>query len=709
VGEAVAVATIGDRLRELRAATFTGRAAELELFASALDGPEPAFSVLYVHGPGGVGKTSLRRELARLAEDRSVDVISIDLRAVPPTATAFEEACRLELGATGAAALHEVLDDDHRRVLLVDSLERAPTLETWLRDELLPRLPARTVAVLLSRNRPADQWRADEGWRSLLRVISLRNLEPAEALTYLDHHRLPKTERDRALQLTHGHPLALSLWVDVMSRRPERTSVPRALEDVPDLVTALLERFLDEVPSPRHRAALGVLAQARVTNEALLADVLADVIDDAPDLDARGLFAWLHRLSFVDDHPHGVVPHDLARDVLDADLRRRDPVLHLDLHRRIRTHLLGAVEWCAEPVPQQAVADVVFLHRASSAAKRFLDLSELGSSWPERLAPEEHRAVLDMLEAHQGAEQASHAERWMARQPDAFVALRGDDGELLGAAAFLHLQRADPTDLRADPGTAAMWEHATRHAPPRPGEEVTAVRLYVDREHGQSFASRAFNALNMHHTVHMLGQRRRAWQYIGALLDHEDLDTLFGYIGFDRLVEHAYEVGGHRYALFARDWRRQGLSAWLEVQAQRELGEPGPVQDLRQPPLLVLSQVEFAAAVREALRDLHRPAGLAASPLLRSRLTHDEDPDPGPDTLRELLLAAVAAVGEDPRQERPHRALERTFVRPAATQELAAEVLGLPFSTYRRHLARGIEAVATWLWERELHGPEGIR
>jgi hypothetical protein len=38
---------------------------------------------------------------------------------------------------------------------------------------------------------------------------------------------------------------------------------------------------------------------------------------------------------------------------------------------------------------------------------------------------------------------------------------------------------------------------------------------------------------------------------------------------------------------------------------------------------------------------------------------------------------------------------------------LAAELLGLPFSTYRYHLAGGIARVTESLWQRELHGPEG--
>ena len=41
------------------------------------------------------------------------------------------------------------------------------------------------------------------------------------------------------------------------------------------------------------------------------------------------------------------------------------------------------------------------------------------------------------------------------------------------------------------------------------------------------------------------------------------------------------------------------------------------------------------------------------------------------------------------------------------TQEAAAERLGLPFTTYRRHLGAGIERVCEELWHRELYGAGG--
>ena len=74
-----------------------------------------------------------------------------------------------------------------------------------------------------------------------------------------------------------------------------------------------------------------------------------------------------------------------------------------------------------------------------------------------------------------------------------------------------------------------------------------------------------------------------------------------------------------------------------------------------------------------------------------------------PEALRELLYEALDALRAEPRGEKLARALERTYLRPAPTQEAAAELLGLPFSTYRGHLTRGLDRVADWLWRRELY------
>ncbi|MFC7100883.1 hypothetical protein ACFQQB_10685 [Nonomuraea rubra] len=120
--------------------------------------------------------------------------------------------------------------------------------------------------------------------------------------------------------------------------------------------------------------------------------------------------------------------------------------------------------------------------------------------------------------------------------------------------------------------------------------------------------------------------------------------------------------------------------------------------------LAVLSQEEFSEAVRQALRHLARPGALAGSPLTRTRLVAEHPGGDPAEALRELLEGTIEALDGDPRSAKLHRALTATFMGGAPTQELAAERLGLPFTTYRRHLTAGVEHVCQHLWQRELYG-----
>ena len=110
-------------------------------------------------------------------------------------------------------------------------------------------------------------------------------------------------------------------------------------------------------------------------------------------------------------------------------------------------------------------------------------------------------------------------------------------------------------------------------------------------------------------------------------------------------------------------------------------------------------------AVKAGLKGLKRADGLRGNPLLTSRLVQEQVRDSSEttaeDTLRKLLIEATNALNTGPKQQKYFRAVERTYLKPAPSQEAAAEMLDLPFSTFRRHLTRGVDAVAAWLWRRE--------
>jgi hypothetical protein len=440
-----------------------------------------------------------------------------------------------------------------------------------------------------------------------------------------------------------------------------------------------------------------------VTTEALLADVLGTA-------DAPALFVWLRGLSFIEQGPEGLFPHDLAREVLDADLRWRDPESFRDLHGRVLRHLVHRLQARTGHDQQRAYFDLLYLSRNNSLMRSQYDWESMGTAYAEPTAAEDLPAILAMVRRHEGEASACIAAHWLGRRPDAFLAFRGAGRQLVGFAAVLLLDEADPEDFAADPAVAAAWRFVRRHGPLRSGERLWYARFWMSRETYQDLA--AVNVIAAVGGIQWLTTPGLAWSF-PAVSDPDFFEANFAAIGFRRAHEADFEIGGRRYGVFAHDWRVEPPLAWIERKGLLEFTDatalaPAPPDPGASAPLMVLSQPDFEEAVRRALRDVARPAALAANPLLRSRVAAEHAGGaPTPATLRALLHAAAETLRANPRDEKLYRALLRTYLEPAATQELAAELLGLPFSTYRYHLAGGIARVVAWLWRRELHGPEG--
>ena len=685
--------TLGDLLAARRRRRFVGRTSEVELFQLALESPDPAFLLLHIHGPPGIGKSSLLDVLAGLAADKGAKVVRLDGRDLVPSPPAVLQALGvLEVPEEEGAIAG--LSDDGRLVVLFDTYERLSPLDNWVRTRLLPRLPATALTVVAGRTPLDSAWRADPAWRDLLRVVSLRNLSPEESRQYLQACGVDPDRQEQLVELAHGHPLGLSLLADVVVRGGEAAADPLT----PDLVGTLLQRFVEIVPSGLHRRALEVCAPARVTTEALLREVLG--LEDAHEL-----FTWLRELSFVESGPEGVFPHDLARDALEADPRWRDPEGYRRVFRGVRGHINGRLQTSRGEEQQRAIADAKYLFRRLPGVGSPVDWEAWGQQYPEPARPGDREPLLDLVLRWEGEASAAIAARWWERQPEGFFVVRGQDGVIGGFLALLDLTRASKQDIEADPGARAAWDFAMRHAAPRPTDMVTQSRFIVDREAYQG-PSATLNATPILTMQRYLGTPNLAWDFL-ALAEPERWDAYFAAADLPRAAGADFWVGGRRYGLFAHDFRQIPGDALLELVTERALAHDlTPSSPTVQPLLLVLSQPEFNDAARQALRDLRRPDLLSRNPLLRTRLVRDRagDEEPVAATLEALVGAAVETLREHPRDDKLWRAVERTYVRPAATQERAAAALGLPFSTYRRHLTLGVDRVVAWLWDQEVYG-----
>jgi hypothetical protein len=714
---------IADRLLSARERQMVGREAELVLFYSAIAAEEMPFLLLYLHGPSGIGKSTLLRAFQAGCHSRNIPVTLVDARNLEASPEMFVQALGAAMGlSAGEDAIATLGGSAERRVLLLDTYENLLPIDDWVRDVFIPQLSADTLIVVASTTPPPLSWRGDTGWHDLLCSSSLRNLSPEESITYLENRGIPAAYHQEALNFTHGFPLALSLLADMFVQRGESAvgdSVGFVPEAAPNVVQALLERFIDKVPSPAHRTALEISALVRLTTEALLQEMLSE------GEDAHELFQWLRGLSFMEASRQGLYPHDVAREALIADLRWRNRDRYAELHRRARAYYSRHIDEAQGLEQQGYLFDYIYLHRDNSIVRSAFDWQDNVALRTDALKESDIEPLVQQVERFEGAESAKLARYWLQAQPENVLVFRDHQPEPAGFLLQLAIHKATASERELDPAVAAAWRYLEKNAPLRPSEAAAHLRFWMAR--GTYHAISPVQSQIIVHVVrHYLTNRHLAFSFF-PVMDPVFWARMFAYAELQRQPEADYQIGEKQYGVYTQDWRTLPPTEWLARLAEKEIAA-GRLTDTpphpRREPLVVLSESDFEAAVRTALRSYSEPGTLSQNPLLRSRLVMERIPSvagsgtghtPGTEeatlarvsTLRSLLQEATESLQNHPRKTRGYRPVSLTYLRPGLSQERVSEMLDLPFSTYRRHLAEGIAEVTRYLWLKEIGEQEG--
>ncbi|MEV6303466.1 ATP-binding protein [Actinoplanes sp. NPDC051861] len=651
---------LGDVMDDVRWQGFVGRGEQVVAFDEALAGRSP-HRVLFVHGAGGVGKTTLLLHLRSRAQRAGRTAVYLDGSEMDPSPEGFVQA----VGAHTAP------------VLLVDGYEHLTPIDGWLRRDLVPTLPADGVVVIAGRNPPGAAWRSDLGWRGLVAVHMLVNLDDADSAALLERAGVAAPDREPIMRLGRGHPLALALLADATANNG---AVPRTLAEAPDLISALIASLVQEAPSDAHLAGLGTCAKVLLTTEDLLRRTVGD--------DAPRVWEWLRDRPFITVRPHGLTPHDLTRTVLDAEFERRFPDRYRELHRVIHDYVVTGLHNSAGTHRQLLAQQLAQLHRQGPFSTQFRAVAADGNTAVVPARPEELADAVELIGRHVGARSAELARGWFAERPAGGSVVRAEGG--IGGFCYHVLGPAGSTMENQDPIVREIHAHIARTAPLRPGEQVDISRFLLGRDGAQSDPYAVFTG-SISSIVEWCG-RPLAWAFIVSV-EPEFWGPFFDYLAFREVLEVTFD--GRRHVVYGNDWRRFPVGAWLELMYEREQsGGTGPPPDSMQLPA-PLGRAAFDTAVRAALPNLCRPDRLAGSRLVGTRLGAD------PAAVRTALRTAVGELAGLPRGDRLRAVLHRTYLSPAPTQEAAAEVLGLPFSTYRRHLAKAVDELVERLWARE--------
>jgi hypothetical protein len=664
------------QLRAARIRAFVGRESELAAFRAALAHRARAFTVLYLHGPGGIGKSTL---LLRFADETRRMGLPVSWVGPAPDHSTPDDAC-------------PAADPTDPPVILIDDFDHREQPERWLRNTLLPASPVGTVIVVASRRPPSVAWRADLGWNDILLPLAVGPLSPAESTKMLRAQDVPDEHQESARRLAGGNPLALRVAAQTVVADPGAGTD----EDlVRGLALSIFDQLIGDIPSRDHRHALEVCAHAATTNEDLLRATI-------PGADAAMLFDWLRNLPFVGSDARGIYPTDLVRNMVETELRWRDADHYATMHSRVQEHLVKRARRIGADAVLPFVADVIFVQRAETRQPPLVTKLAGFEVQEHHYEPADEHRVREIALGAEGAGAAELVAFWLRRQPEAFRVYRRP-GDRTAIAFFALLRLSHPTDeeLSTDPVIAAAWERTQRVMPMRPGEHAAVARFVVDPA-SYHRPSECMDLMRLRLAASVICDDELTWSVIVTP------DPAF----WAPTVERSHlrndgppiTVDGRQYSLFSQYWGSLSLSA------RSDTGDD--IMSSRRPKTMAMTQhsstgwtrAEFDQAVRNTLRSWRRPDVLGDSRMAHSRMVAEAGGDDPVAALRRIFSAALDTLGDDPRQAKFHRVLTATFLDGAPTQEAAAERLGLPFSTYRRHLARGLSGLSALLWKAETHG-----
>lgn len=632
---------LGARLALRDADRFVGRTLELGRLQPLLEG-DPQANVVLLHGPAGIGKSALMRELARRALPLGWAPLALDGRDIAPAPEALRQALAPAMSSG-------------RPLLLLDSWERLSALDGCLRGELLPSLAAEALVVLASRRPPAAAWFSG-GWEQVVLDLRLGPLQAREADALLAAHGVQDPARRQALgDWAGGSPLALALAAeDGVS-----PGIARRQDGPPGAVERLLPRLLDAQPEGWQASVLAVAALTHVCTPELLAAAL-------PGIDAEHAFDWLAAHPSAEPLRDGLMLHELVGRVLRAQLRRRSPELERELRRRLVDAIYaravrGGVLYFTRDL-QHLVQDQAIRWGFSWDASGRYRIDSLHSEDVEAIAARGGRAGLRWLES---------AGRYFAQAPERVTVVRDQDDRIAGYGVSMTPASA-PAFAWQDPISGPRLEHAQRHVA---GGAAVIWRQAIDLTRARSSPVTALIGMA---GIIGSGLANPAAAYLPIPSTDPSAEAFSRACGAKPVAELRVEHAGVSVECHVIDYGPGGLLGAQRATVYRELG-------LAPPPALTVD------VVREALRNYGSPALLAQSPLAPAEGSSAARAERVRARIGEAMQAAFGSSSDD---RQLHQVLVHAYIEPAPSHEIAATELHLSRTAYFRRLRAAVERVA---------------
>jgi hypothetical protein len=455
----------------------------------------------------------------------------------------------------------------------------------------------------------------------------------------------------------------------------------------------LLEQFVQEVPSPAHKAALELCSLVYVTTEKLIEEVLS------PQM-AHDLFNWLTTLTFIEKGPAGIYPHDLARDAVAAELHWRNPEWYRHLHVRTQQFYIARLLKQTGEKQREILFGLIFLHRMNPAVKPFFEFQETGSSWQDKMKKDDRPHLIAMVKKYEGKTAADYFSKWLDHEAADVWVFR--DAEKTPAGFVLKINLEKINNRTNDKVIDALMSYK-KEWKIEEGQMMTVFQSWMSRDHYQ-------NVSGVQSAI-FLGIVQ--WYFTPGLavsmlrcVNPEFWQQILNYADLHRLPELDHELNDQNYGWYMHDWRHRPPLAWLDLMGKREINEEEtPIVEQTKPGDLELTEQKFIDAVHEALKQINNPKKIIGNLLLKSKFVKQATDEPTDInlalTLADKLSRAITSLENSPKDEALHRVLHRTFINPVGSQGQTADFLYMSFSTYRRQVKKAVERVADILWLEE--------
>lgn len=418
--------TIRDRVEAATTLGIIGREREFACLSEMLrpDGP----SITYVHGPYGIGKTTLILAFASTLTADNTRVVMLRGGALEPKEEAFLSALGSALDGNGG--LDAASSDGNPIVIFIDDADELRLLASWIRKAWIPSLPAYFRVVLAGRSPPQVAWVAE--FSSLFRECRVDPLPREAVVADARAKGFGPSTAERIWSVSGGHPLLFHL---------AQTAAQTGSLDDNSQSGELVQIILDASDDPNLKHLTEAAAVVRRVTRPLIAAML--------DFDPTESLEAFAKLPFVQTDREGHFLAEFVRKPLELRLSSLDPVRHAAYRRAAASWIASRLKDAGPGERWRHMADL--LHLVEQPQVRDAFFPPTGTSPSVEMADvADFPKILELVESVAGAAEQKALQHWIHFLPHRFHVVRGADGTIRAFYVYArgddHLEELVPKD-----------------------------------------------------------------------------------------------------------------------------------------------------------------------------------------------------------------------------------------------------------------------